>query len=60
MNQPTSAPTTKVKAGGAVGVVATIIAWSLGQAGVDMPAEVAVAFASAVIFLAGYFAPEKG
>ena len=52
-------PTRKVATGGAVGIVATIIAWSLAQAGVDMPTEVAVAFASALIFLAQYFIPER-
>jgi hypothetical protein len=52
-------PNTKVGAGGIGGALASIIVWGVSLAGVDVPAEVAAAFATVVSFAVGYLVPEK-
>lgn len=52
-------PETKIWAGaGAIGVPAgVIVAWLLGQFGIDMPPEVAAAVGSVVSMVSGYLVP---
>jgi hypothetical protein len=48
----------KVRAAGLGGAVATVIVWTAGQFGVDMPPEVASAWAALLGVAAGWFAKE--
>jgi hypothetical protein len=48
----------KVRAAGIGGAVATVIVWTAGQFGVDMPPEVASAWAALLGLAAGWFAEE--
>lgn len=52
-------PNRKVSAGGAAGLASTVLVWILGQFGVVMPAEVAVATATLLTFGVSYFVSEK-
>jgi len=52
------APTDKVAAGGAASLAAVVLAWIVGQLGLDMPAEVAAAFTGLMAFAAGWFKRE--
>lgn len=47
-------PTRKVGAGGIGGAVAVIVVWVVGLFGVDVPAEVAAAFASVGSFIGAW------
>lgn len=47
----------KVQAVGATGPVAIIIVWIAGQLGLDMPPEVAAAFAALLLTVAGWIMP---
>lgn len=51
-------PNRKVQAGGVAGMLSTVLVWTLGQFGVDVPPEIAVSAASLIIFAASYFVPE--
>lgn len=48
----------KVRAAGVGGAVATVIVWTAAQFGVDMPPEVASAWATLLALGAGWFAKE--
>lgn len=47
-------PVPKVAAAGASGAAATILVWLVGLLGVDVPPEVAAAFATLLAFAGGY------
>ena len=49
-----SKPDSKVAAGGIAGAISAVLVWAVGQAGVDMPAEVGAGFATLIIFAASY------
>ncbi|MDP9456959.1 MAG: hypothetical protein M3Q49_11630 [Actinomycetota bacterium] len=49
-----SAPTPKIAAAGIGGAIATILVWVVGLLGLEVPAEVAAAFATVISFAAGY------
>jgi hypothetical protein len=49
----------KVGAGGITGSLAIFLVWLSQQAGVMMPAEVAVAFATILMVIAAYLMPER-
>lgn len=53
------APTSKMAATGTAGAAALVLVWTLGQFGVDMPAEVAAGVAVLVSWLAGYIKTER-
>ncbi len=54
------APRPKVATGAGIGgPLSTVLAWSVGLAGVQLPPEVAVAMSALIIFLVGYLTPEK-
>lgn len=56
--EPSNKPSRKVVVGTAVGASMTIIAWSIKAfAGVEVPAEVALAGSTVVVFLIQYFVP---
>lgn len=57
-NQPTPAPTHKVRAGGLAGATTVILVWLLEYAGVSVPAEVASAITVLLSFGASYVTPE--
>lgn len=52
-------PNTKVAAGGIAGSLSLLVVFGLGQAGVEVPAEVASALTTLIAFVAGYLVPEK-
>lgn len=52
-------PTKKVAAGGIAGAFATCLVWTVGQVGIDMPAEVGAAFAALAMFAASYIKKTK-
>lgn len=55
MNTPPSRkPTKKVAAAGSAGAASIVLVWLLGQAGVDVPAEVASAITVLIATAAGY------
>lgn len=54
INQPSAEPTRKIQAVGIAGSITTILVFALGQFGVELPVEVAVALTSVIIFAAGY------
>jgi len=58
MNQPTSAPTAKVAAGGAAGAATVLIVFIAGQLGLEIPAEAASALTVLIGFAAAYFRKE--
>lgn len=47
-------PQPKVAAAGVGGAVTVLVVWVLGQAGMDVPAEIAAAISTVVGFAAGY------
>ena len=49
-----SKPDSKVAAGGIAGAIATVLVWTSGVAGLEMPAEVGAGFATLIIFAASY------
>ena len=54
--QPSSLPTRKVTAGAAGGApLAILIQWGLGEMGIQMPIEVAIAMTSVLGVLVAYF-----
>lgn len=53
------APTSKVTATGTAGAAALVLIWTLGQFGIQMPAEVAAAFAVLLATAAGYLKTER-
>jgi hypothetical protein len=52
-------PTRKVGAAGVGGMAAVILVWVAGLLGLDVPPEVATAFAGLLAFGAGYLVPER-
>lgn len=55
MAEPNAVPTRKVAVGGAAGAIATIVVWaSKAYAGVEIPAEIAVALTALVTFALQY------
>ena len=50
----TATPTPKVAAAGISGAVALILVWAAGLFGLEVPPEVAAAFAVILAFVAGY------
>ncbi len=48
-------PTQKVTAAAAGGAAGIILAWLLGEVGVDVPGEVGGAFSTLGAFVGGYF-----
>ena len=56
---PTLQPQPKVVAGGIGGSVAIVLVWALGQAGVNMPPEVAAAVSAILGFVAAYLTSNK-
>ena len=60
VNQPTSAPTTKVTAGVIGGAVATLVTFGLNAwLGIEFPAGVEAAIATLVGFFVAYTVPEQ-
>lgn len=57
--QPSKRTTRKMEAVGIGGAMATVMAWIAGQAGVEMPMEVAVAIAAIIVFVAGYWTTDR-
>ena len=54
------APRPKVATGAGIGgPLSTVLAWSVGLAGLELPPEVAVAMSALIIFLVGYLTPER-
>lgn len=51
---PDKTPQPKVVAGGIAGATALVIVWTAGQFGLEVPAEVAVAFSTLLSFAASY------
>lgn len=51
-------PNRKVTVGAMTGAASTIIVWAVGEAGIDVPAEIAVALATLLAGLASYLVPE--
>lgn len=47
-------PEPKVSAAGAGGAFAVVLVWTLGQAGIDMPPEVAASVTVLLAFAAGW------
>lgn len=54
MNQESRKPQPKVVAGGVAGAATIVLVYTLGQAGVDVPAEVASAITVLIGFAASY------
>lgn len=48
----------KVQAGGVTGAAALVLVWVAGQFGLEVPAEVAIAFTTVLAFVAGYVVPD--
>jgi len=59
IEQPTAQPTRKMSAVGIAGALATVVTWAAGQAGLDMPPEVAAAIALVLAWAVGYFTLER-
>lgn len=60
VSQPSSTPTRKVAQGTGYGaLLGVVIAWLLGQFGVDMPPEVAAALGALLNGLVAYFVRER-
>jgi len=57
--QKTKAPTRKVKGGGIGGTISIVLIWLLGLAGVEVPADVAVAFGGLSVWISAYFTKES-
>lgn len=54
------APSRKVNLGLAAGAIMTVVAWASDAfAGVKIPAEVALAGATIIVFVLQYFVPDK-
>lgn len=53
-------PVPKVAAAGIGGAIAAVLVWIAHVSGLDMPPEVAAAFATIVSFGAGYLQPPRG
>lgn len=49
----------KVTAGGGAGALALIIVWVAGQFGLEVPAEVAVAFTTLITLVASWVVPDS-
>lgn len=59
-DQVSSAPTNKVAASGIGGSVSIVIIWLLNIVfGIEVPGEVAAAFATVISFASGYLVREK-
>ena len=54
MTTPSRKPTKKVAAAGTAGAASIVLVWLLGQAGVEVPAEVASALTTLIAFAGGY------
>lgn len=54
MNLQELKPTKKVNGAAAGGALGLILAWALGQIGLDVPGEVGAAFSTALGFAGGY------
>lgn len=59
VNQPTSVPTNKMKAVLVTSIASVITFFATSFFGVNIDSEVAVSISSVIVFLAGYFMPEK-
>jgi putative flippase GtrA len=59
VNQPSSAPTTKVAAGGVVGALTVLLVWVLGLLHVTVPPEVASALTVVISFATSYFVKQR-
>ena len=59
VSQASAAPTRKMEGVAAGGAVATVAVWVAAQLGVELPTEVAVAFAALIAFVAGYVTRER-
>lgn len=58
MPEGSNVPNRKVVVGAAAGALMTIVAWvSKAFAGVDIPAEVALAGSTVIVFFVQYFVP---
>jgi putative flippase GtrA len=55
-----STPVPKVVAAGATGAVTIILVWLAGQAGIEIPPEVASSITTVCSFITGYLAPRRG
>lgn len=55
----TKTPKPKVMAGGLGGAVTVVLVWTLGLAGVDVPAAVASAITVVVTFVVGYLTHDE-
>lgn len=60
VNQSSAAPTEKVAAAGIAGSLTVLLVWLAGQAGIEVPPEVASAVTTLVAFVAGYLKRNKG
>lgn len=59
-NQPTSAPNRKVSAGAGAGLpIGIVLVWALGEAGVEMPAEVGAAIGTIMTTFIAYMTRER-
>lgn len=59
MTTTDKAPTTKVAAGGAAGLLAALIMWAISASGVDVPAEVLAFVPTVAAFVASYLTPDR-
>jgi len=59
INQKTKVPTRKIKGGGVGGGISIVLIWLLGLVGVEVPADVAVAFGGLAVWLSAYFTKES-
>jgi hypothetical protein len=57
-DQPSAAPTRKVGTGLVAGSAVTILVWFLDLVGISVPAEVAAALTTILVFVASYFVQE--
>jgi hypothetical protein len=59
INQPSTAPTTKVAAGGVAGALTVLVVWILGLLHVPVPPEVASALTVIISFVTSYFVRQR-
>ena len=59
INQPSTAPTTKVAAGGIAGAQTVLVVWILGLLHVPVPPEVASALTVLISFVTSYFVRQR-
>lgn len=60
MNQPTARPTRKMGAVGISGIIMFVLAWvSKEYINVEVPADIMAGFVAVVVWVVGYFVPER-